>query len=193
MRLVTAIVILAAGASRRLGVAKQLEILGGETLLERAVRVAQEAGLGTVYVVADAADRAVTAEAECLGCEVVPNEDAEEGMASSIRAGVRAAGETAASVLIMTCDQPAVSAAHLRLLAAGPDGDVTASGYAGRRGVPACFPARVFGELLALRGDAGARDLLREACAIELEYGEIDIDTAEELERARGIFGRERA
>lgn len=188
----TAIVILAAGASRRLGAPKQLEILSGETLLERAVRVAQEAGLGTVYVVADAADRAVTAEAERLGCEVVPNEDAEEGMASSIRAGVRAAGETAASVLIMTCDQPAVSAAHLRLLA-GPDGGVTASGYAGRCGVPACFPARVFGELLALRGDAGARDLLREARAIELEYGEIDVDTAEELERARGIFGRARA
>jgi len=192
MRLVTAIVILAAGASRRLGAPKQLEILSGETLLERAVRVAQEAGLGSVYVVADAVDRAVTAEAERLGCEVVPNEDAEEGMASSIRAGVRAAGETAASVLIMTCDQPAVSAAHLRLLA-GPDGGVTASGYAGRRGVPACFPARVFGELLALRGDAGARDLLREARAIELEYGEIDVDTAEELERARGIFGRARA
>jgi len=51
----------------------------------------------------------------------------------------------------------------------------------------------VFGELLALRGDAGARDLLREARAIELEYGEIDVDTAEELERARGIFGRARA
>ena len=106
----TAIVVLAAGESRRLGRPKQMEMLGAETLLGRAVRVANEAGLGPVYVVVRPGDEAVMAAARRLRCEVVLNGEASEGMASSIRAGVRAAGDTAEGVLVMTCDQPAVTA-----------------------------------------------------------------------------------
>lgn len=179
--------VLAAGASRRLGRPKQMEELGGESLLARSVRVAGEAGLGPVYAVVSADDFAVIAEARGLGCQVVLNREAEEGMASSIRAGVRALGDGAKGAMVMTCDQPAVSPAHLRLLAA--DGEVAASAYGGRRGVPAYFPASVFGELLELRGDAGARELLRSARAVELKDGEVDIDTVEDLERARTLFG----
>lgn len=178
--------ILAAGASRRLGRPKQMERLGPETLLERAVRVAGEARLGTVYVVVNATDAPVLGEARRLGCEVVLNHEAEEGIAASIRAGLRAIGDDPTSVLVMTCDQPAVSAGHLRALAEGDE--VVASAYAGRRGVPACFPRRVVGVLLGLQGDVGARDLLRGARAIDLPNGELDLDTEEELDRARGLF-----
>lgn len=185
------VVILAAGASRRLGRPKQIERLGGETLLERAVRVAMESGLGTVFAVVDATDGVVVAEARRLRCEVVLNREAEEGMAASIQggvwAGVRAIGGAPTGMVVMTCDQPAVSAEHLRALAG--EGGVVASEYAGRRGVPAYFPASVFGELLALRGDVGARELLRGARAIALEYGELDLDTDEEFEQARVLFG----
>ena len=187
----TAVVILAAGASRRLGRSKQMERLGAETLLERAVRVAGEAKLGAVLAVVSAADAAVVAEARRLRYEVVLNEEAGEGMAASIRAGVRAAGEEATGVVVMTCDQPAVSAAHLRALVAEASGKVVASEYAGRRGVPAFFPASAFAELLALRGDAGARELLHGVRAIPLEHGELDLDTEEEIERARVLFGVE--
>lgn len=191
-----AIVILAAGASRRLGRAKQMEELGGETLLERAVRVAAASELGEVLAVVRADDAAVVAEARRLPCRVVLNHEAGEGMAASIRAGVRAAetpggdGPTTA-VLVMTCDQPAVTSTHLRELAATAGDNVVASRYAGRRGVPALFPARVFGELLELRGDAGAREMLREAPAIELRNGGVDIDTPAELDGARALFGGE--
>lgn len=188
-RRVIAVIVLAAGGSRRLGRPKQMEELAGESLLARSVRVAGEAGLGRVYAVVSADDSAVIAEARGLGCEVVLNREAEEGMASSIRAGVRALGDGATGAMVMTCDQPAVSPAHLRLLAAGADGEVAASAYAGRRGVPAYFPASVFAELLELRGDQGARELLRSARTFELQDGELDIDTAEDLERARTLFG----
>ena len=187
----TAIVVLAAGESRRLGRPKQMEMLGAETLLGRAVRVANEAGLGPVYVVVRPGDEAVMAAARRLRCEVVLNGEASEGMASSIRAGVRAAGDTAEGVLVMTCDQPAVTAEHLRLLGVGAGGDVMASVYSERRGVPAWFPRRVFAELMGLRGDAGARDLLRGSRGIALAHGETDVDTEAELERARALFGPE--
>jgi len=83
----------------------------------------------------------------------------------------------------MACDMPAVTAAHLRELMAS--GEVTASYYAGRRGVPAYFPAELFGELMRLRGDVGARELLSSACSVELPGGEVDVDTVEDLERVR--------
>ncbi len=185
----TATVILAAGSSRRLGRPKQMERLGAETLLARAVRVARAAELGSVSVVVNAEDAAVVAEARGLACEVVLNGEAGEGMASSIRAGVLAAGDAAEAIVVMTCDQPAVTPEHLRLLVHEAGGDVMASAYGDRRGVPAVFPARVFGELLALRGDAGARELLRDARALALADGELDVDTGEELERARALFG----
>jgi molybdenum cofactor cytidylyltransferase len=181
-------VVLAAGASRRLGMAKQMVEIGGETLLARAVRVANEAGLRPVFVVVSGGQNAVFSAQKLLNCVVLVNEKSGEGMASSIRLGVVAAAEAAVdSVVVMACDQPAVSAAHLRELAAGGD-EVVASEYAGRRGVPAYFPDRVFGELMALRGNVGARELLKAARGVELVGGELDVDTVEELERARKLY-----
>lgn len=184
-----AIVILAAGSSNRLGRPKQLEELGAESLLARAVRVAAGARLGAVLVVVRAADVGVTAEARRQPCEVVSNEEASEGMAASIRAGVRALGDAAAGVIVMTCDQPAVTSEHLRLLAAEAADYIVASAYGGRRGVPAYFPSSRFGDLMELRGDAGARELLRDVRTVELKGGEADIDTQDDLYRVRALFG----
>jgi CTP:molybdopterin cytidylyltransferase MocA len=179
---VTAAVILAAGFSRRLGRAKQTVVLNGETLVERAVRVAMEAGLSPVIVVvrpdADFVDR-------LRGCRVVVNAEAAEGMASSIRCGVAAAEEVRASgVVVMTCDQVRLTAEHLRELVAEP-GRLTGSRYAGRVGIPAYFPAAAFGELMELHGDVGARELLRGAASVTAEELSVDVDTEEDLERAQ--------
>jgi CTP:molybdopterin cytidylyltransferase MocA len=89
-------------------------------------------------------------------------------------------------VVLMTCDQPAVTAEHLRALMAGDE--VTGSAYAGRRGVPAYFPASSFAELMELQGDAGARELLRAAATVELAGGELDVDTAADLDEAKRGF-----
>jgi molybdenum cofactor cytidylyltransferase len=183
----TAGVILAAGFSRRLGRAKQTVVLGGETLVERAARVAIASGVSPVIVVVNR--EADFCEAlERRGCLVVMNERAREGMASSIRRGVVAARSFGASgVVLMTCDQVALEAEHLLRLLDDPT-RIVGSSYAGRTGIPAYFPASVFEELLMLQGDMGARDLLRSAETVVNESLAVDIDTEEDVDRVgRGL------
>jgi molybdenum cofactor cytidylyltransferase len=185
-----AAVVLAAGASTRLGELKQLVMLANETLLERAARMAREAGCSPVIVILGAEAEAVRARSSLGDAVIVVNGGWEEGMASSVRLGVQTcrliAGE-AEGIVLMTCDQPAVTVQHLQLLMTG--GEVKASRYAGRNGVPAFFPAQSFNELLSLTGDVGARTLLASADAVELPDGDLDVDTAEDLARARKLFG----
>lgn len=184
MRRVAAVV-LAAGASTRLGEAKQLVIVDKETLLERAVRATHEAGCSPAVVVLGASADAIRAACSLGDAQIVVNEDWASGMGSSVGAGVRALGAVDGCV-VMTCDMPAVTAEHLRALM--ETGEVKASAYAGRRGVPAYFPAAMFPALGNLQGDAGARELLRTAACVELAGGEQDVDTAEDLERVRRMF-----
>jgi molybdenum cofactor cytidylyltransferase len=185
-----AAVVLAAGASKRLGEPKQLVSLGGEALLERAVRVARGAGCLPVVVVVGA-EYANVLENSALGDAVtVINDQWMEGMASSIRLGLRtleSMSKDAGGALLMACDQPAVTVTHLLHLMSKPE--VTASRYAGRNGVPAFFPAEYFDKLMELKGDAGARELLAGARYVGLENGELDVDTPGDLARARELFG----
>jgi molybdenum cofactor cytidylyltransferase len=114
-----AAVVLAAGASSRLGEPKQLATLGGETLLERTVRVAREAGCSPVVVVLGAEYVQVLGNSVLGDVVTVINDKWEEGMASSIRLGVGTLGlvaKDAEGVLLMTCDQPAVTVKHLSQL-----------------------------------------------------------------------------
>ncbi len=184
-----AAVILAAGSSTRLGQAKQLVELGGERLLERAVRTAREAGLSPVVVVVGARAAQITAQCDLRDAQVVRCERWAEGMSQAIAAGVAAAAETnAASAVVMTTDMPFVTPTHLQALCKRR-GDVRASEYAGRKGVPAHFPRSAFSALLQLQGDSGARDLLQSAVAVDLGADALDIDTAEDLSAARARFG----
>jgi molybdenum cofactor cytidylyltransferase len=181
-----AAVVLAAGASSRLGEAKQLVRLGAETLLERAVRVARDAKCSPVVVVLGASAALIRAQCELDDAIIVVNHDWADGMGSSIPVGVSALRDVDGCV-VMTCDMPAVTAEHLRSLMAS--GELTASSYAGRRGVPAYFPVASFPLLVELHGDVGARDLLRSARCMELSGGELDVDTEKDLARARELFG----
>ena len=182
----TAALVLAAGASTRLGQPKQMVEVAGETLLDRAVRVAGEAGCEPIAVVLGAGAKRVTEECDLRSVWVVVNAGWAEGMGSSIRAGMELVDGFAEAhgVVVMACDMPGVTAEHLRGLASEAE-VATASGYDGRRGVPAYFPRTDFAALLALRGDAGARELLQQARVVELAGGEMDVDTAEDLRRLR--------
>ena len=186
-----AAVILAAGASRRLGEAKQLVRVGRERLLERALRVAEEAGCAPILVVLGARTEEIQAACDLGRASVAINVDWAEGMASSIRTGIaalEASGVNVDAAIVTGCDQPALTAEHLRALMGG---GVAASEYAGRRGIPACFPVDAFGALKGLSGDKGARDLLQEASvtAGEMPDGELDVDTVEALAEARARYG----
>ena len=183
----TAAVVLAGGESQRLGELKQLVRLNDETLLERAIRVCREAGCAPVVVVLGASADVVQERCALGDAVIALNEEWAEGMGSSVRAGVRALGADVDGCVIMTCDMPAVTREHLRALSL--TGEVTASLYADRRGVPAYFPSSVFPRLTELQADMGARQLLKEARTVELAGGELDIDTVADLERARLMFG----
>jgi len=181
-----AALILAAGASSRLGTPKQLIRIGNETLLDRSVRIAKEAGSVPVVVILGSAEDQIRDQCELQDVLIVSHPDWAKGMGTTISRGVRAFKDVR-GILIMTCDMPAVTADHLRTLA-GSD-KVAASSYGGRNGVPAYFPAGDFPKLLKLEGDMGARELLKIAHAVELWGGELDIDTPDDLAKARSIFG----
>jgi molybdenum cofactor cytidylyltransferase len=187
-----AAIILAAGASRRLGQPKQLLLYKGETLLERAIRLAGEAGALPVIVVLGAHYSEIRAAVSFGNAMGVVNEDWEQGIASSIHAGLDVLDSIlpeAPGALLMTCDQPRLGEAHLRALIGGFSAQsspaIVASKYAGTLGVPAVFPRSIFPELRGLRGDQGARALLSKATlpvlAIGFPGGEVDIDSAADL------------
>ena len=160
----------------------------GETLIARAIRVAREAGLDPVLAVVSPG-ASFLGELQTLPCTPVWNEEAAEGIAASIRAGVRIAnGEhRIEGVILMTCDQIGTSAEHLRALQAQSE-CVTGSSYAGKIAIPAYFPRIVFQQLLALRGDTGARALLQKARGVGAEGLDLDIDTEEDVAQARLLF-----
>jgi CTP:molybdopterin cytidylyltransferase MocA len=112
-------IVLAAGASARLGQPKQLVEYQGETLLARAIRLANESGAGPVFVVLGADIEAILSAGLRDGSVPVINKDWQEGIAASIQAGLRAVhGELpdTVGVLLLACDQPRLSASHLRAL-----------------------------------------------------------------------------
>lgn len=187
-----AAIILAAGASRRLGQPKQLVAYRGEALLARSIRLAKAAGAAPVLVVLGANLQIIRAATQFDEAIPVFNERWEQGIASSIHAGLQAldaSAPEASGVLLMNCDQPILSAEHLRALMeafsaqSGPC--MVASVYAGVQGVPAVFPRALFPELRALRGDKGARSLLVQplcpVIALPFDGGEVDIDLPADL------------
>ena len=187
-----AAIVLAAGASRRLGHPKQLLKVNGETLLERAVRLAKEAGAAPVLVVLGAHRDTIFASVQLSDAIAIVNENWEQGLATSIYAGMRAldaASATICGVLLMSCDQPRLTANHLRSLKEAFEMNSTptiiASAYGGVRGVPAVFPPDTFAALCALRGDKGARALLDQSdcptIALPFNGGEVDIDFPEDI------------
>lgn len=188
-------VILAAGTSSRLGRPKQLVEINGETLLQRSIRTAREGDAVPVLVVLGAHFDLICAAIRNLADDVVMvhNDRWDEGISTSIYAGLqtlRAIDRNAKGVLLMTCDQPRLTAGHIAALIGGFDEQkqsaIVSSRYAGTRGVPAVFPSLCFGRLCTLSGDRGARGLLIDPpcdlIEVEFEGGEIDIDTGDDLD-----------
>jgi molybdenum cofactor cytidylyltransferase len=182
-------ILLAAGGSRRFGRDKQSTVIGGLPMLTRAARLLLDAGFVMPIVVLGQRVAEHRPLLEGLPLRIVENPDTQSGMASSLVAALNVAGDCDA-VVITVCDQPAVTAVHLRALVAAwqtTGNSIVASSYAGTRGVPALFGATHFAELRQLHGDRGAGPLLARHAEsvhlIPLPGGEIDIDTPADLSR----------
>ncbi len=190
----TTAVVLAAGAASRMGLPKQLLELDGEALVVRAVRLALESGASEALVISGAYGGGVATALAGLRAtagerlRLVYNPAWETGQASSIHAAVQTLAVDCQAALFFPVDQPNLPVALLRSLwqpwregsdrvATAVDGEV--------RGAPAIFDRRYFPELLALRGDQGARPLLRRdadgvATVRTLRSALIDIDTPDD-------------
>lgn len=187
-------IVLAAGASRRLGTPKQLASFHGETLLARTLRVVRDAGADPIFVVLGANAEEIASAVDLSATQTVLNQQWQSGISSSIRAGLRALLQNDPSTqaaMLLVCDQPSLTGTYLKSLIAAyassePD-SIAASHYAGIAGIPAIFPASQFATLQSLTGDTGARQLLRAPectmIAIPFEGGDLDIDTPEDLRR----------
>lgn len=150
-------IVLAAGASTRMGRNKLLLPLGGESLLRGAARRAVEAGLDPVVVVlGHEADRAREELAE-LPCRVVANPDHARGQWTSVRAGIRAvqahAGTPAA--VLMLADMPFVTAAMVSEVVRRhreTGAPLVLSDYGGVQAPPTLFARALFEELASADG-----------------------------------------
>jgi len=161
------LILLAAGASTRMGRPKQLLPVHGKPLLRQVVESALTAPVSPVVVVLGANSAEIASCLDGLAVQIVVNAGWTDGMGSSLREGVKlltALAPAVHGVVVALADQPDFPAAHIGSLIETQrttGRSIVASECAGVRGPPVLFTAGHFPALLALRGDAGARSLLK--------------------------------
>jgi len=181
------IVVLAAGASRRLGEPKQSLRFRGETLLRRAAKAALDAEVSSAVVVLGAGAEIFKDDLLDLAVEIVENKDWKTGMSGSIKIGLSRLLEIekrTRAVLLTVCDQPFADAELFNKLIGKYEetgAPIVACEYAETRGVPAIFDKSLFSQLRSLDAKGGAKKIIgqfySEIVSIPFRAGAFDIDT----------------
>ena len=195
-----AAVILAAGRSTRMGANKLLAPLEGKPVVRHVAEAALASRAGPVLVITGHDDAELRRALDGVAVTFVPNADYQEGMASSLKAGIAAVPASAAAALILLGDMPLVTPRLIdRLIdnyAAQPELKAVTPVAEGRRANPVLIARALFGEIEGLSGDVGARRVLEEAGegVLEIMVDEdavlLDVDTPEALARARALAAR---
>ena len=193
-----AAIILAAGKSTRMGEAKQLLRLGESTVLGRTIEnVRRSEVVDEIVLVLGASAEAIRRQlpASLLeGLKVVVNPAYEQGMASSLQAGLSALDPQIGATLIVLADQPFVRPQTLDQLAREyrrTPAPIVIPSYKGVRGNPVLLDRSVFAEVMALEGDTGCRAIFGNHTerTVKLEVEDegilLDIDNQEDYERLR--------
>jgi molybdenum cofactor cytidylyltransferase len=195
-RLATAGVILAAGASRRMGRNKMLLQLEGESLLRRAARRALVAGLSPVVVVLGHDVESARAELAGLSCEVAVNPDFTGPTSGSLHRGLEQLGPKVEAAVVILADMVLVTDQMLATLAAraAPStAPLVVSRYGDVTAPPLLFRRALFGELMAWTGEGCGKAVVQrhrdEALYVDWPEAVLtDVDTPEDFQRAQGLL-----
>ncbi len=183
------ILLLAAGASSRMGTPKALLKWKGETLIESRIKKLLNTNQPLLVVLGSHSDEIIPIMKQ-LPCEFVVNIEWKEGMSTSIAYGVQKLMDKETSiegVIITTIDQPLVDSDHLNgLINTFKEGQhqiIVSESNNGWRGVPALFDAHYLEALSRLKGDTGAKTIVHahpeKVCAVKGGEKLVDMDTPE--------------
>ncbi|RYU97285.1 nucleotidyltransferase family protein [Emticicia agri] len=193
------IVILAAGASSRMGVPKQLLHIDGLSLIKRMTEMAMDTPCYPVVVVLGANRQLIRKELERMPITIIDNPQWENGMSSSLKMGLVGSYMTfkeLEAVIFLTVDMPLVSVELIQKMIEKAEivaedrkesPDIVACKYNGQIGIPVLFKRKMFNQLLELKGDNGAKKVIlankEHTATIDFPEGKIDLDTMEEYRK----------
>lgn len=191
-------IVLAAGQSTRMGVNKLLLDMGGETLVERIVNVLLRSQIDRLVVVAGFEWERVWQQLRRKNVHVVYNRRYREGMAASIREGLRHLDQGTHAVLIALADHPLLTSDVIDQLIEAyrkTQKGIVCPAYGGKRGHPVIFDLEKYGKPLSeLRGDVGGRAVIETHPDDVLEFAVDspavirDIDFWEDYEESRKLM-----
>ena len=189
-------IVLAAGASRRMGRNKMLLELEGESLVRRAARRALEAGLSPVVMVLGHEGERVRAELAGLPCDCAINPDYTGPTSGSLHRGLERLPADVEATVVLLADMVLVTRQMLEGLVAAARrsaaplfvsryGDVTAP--------PLLFRRSLFGELMAWTGEGCGKAVVprHQAEAVYLDWPAAalaDVDTPEDFTAAQALI-----
>jgi molybdenum cofactor cytidylyltransferase len=184
-------ILLAAGQSKRMGELKQLMPFGQSTIVEQAVDNLLGSAVDEVIVVVGYKAEDVIKAIAAKPIKLVINPDYEQGMSTSIIAGLKLVRGKVQGVMLAMGDQPLVDSQTINRLIEefyNHDKGIAVPTYQGRRGHPIIFAIKYKKQLLKLRGDVGGRQIIKDhpddvlEVAVDSESIVADFDTTDDYQ-----------
>lgn len=192
-------IVLAAGKSTRMAPCKQLAEIGGETMIERVLLNALESEVDEVIVVLGYMAHDVAKKIESQKAKIVINDHYENGLSSSVKAGLQAIDSKAMAAIFLLGDQPFADSSVVNEVVnkyKRTHARIVVPTFKGKRGNPILFDRSLFDEINRLSGDVGARTIVKEhdseVVTVEVSNSGvlIDIDTQSDLRLAQDYVSR---
>ncbi len=181
-----ALIVLAAGASKRLGQPKQVLPCKGKTLMECILKECLDSALGDVFVVLGS-KMDIIQEKVPKEVSILKNENWKQGIGTSIACSIQNTQKYDAAFILLG-DQPYFKKTILKSILKKQEeskASIVRSKYQKGNGPPVLFLQKHFSALLDLKGDMGAKDVIRkfpeETAFVPFEKGHVDIDTPSDL------------
>ncbi len=188
-------IVLAAGASRRLGRPKQLLDWCGESYIVKTIKTAQSAGLSPIIVITGAYKNEIEKEIAGLNIEREFNPNWEEGQSSSMIRGAKKASQIDQPFMFLLCDHPQIPEKLIQAIVDASEEtsiDIVGTMVAGRVVPPTLFKTKCIDDIMALEGDKGAKSVMQKHPIKYVQWKDegllLDCDTEEDYERQKTYY-----